>query len=193
MTHRAYRSSVCWSSFVVNLTEQEGYDLATATVSHRPDGVIYTTMGLREITVHEKLRDKNVVLANCLAKDQTFPTYIPDDYHDNISAIKHVIEKGYRHPLCFYLPEDTVAGPIRRKAVEDAWQDAGLPCHHCVNTQCYLAMNITVMISIVTATLSSAKSRFYILICGNIVSHFLAYQVLPSMGLRIPEQVAVQL
>ncbi len=182
-----------WSSFVVNLTEQEGYDQAIwQLLAQRPDGIIYTTMGLREITVHEKLRDKNVVLANCLAKDQTFPTYIPDDYHGQYFAIKHVIEKGYRHPLCFYLPEDTVAGPIRRKAVEDAWQDAGLPLSSLRQyTMLFGDEHYRDVIGLLQQHCRQQKADFDILICGNDRIAFLAYQVLLSMGLRIPEQVAV--
>ena len=78
----------------------------------------------------------------CLAKIKTFNLY-SDDYHGQYFAI-NVIERLsaslYEHP------EDTVAGPIRRKeAVEDNWQDARLPLSSLRQYAMLLAMNITVM------------------------------------------------
>ena len=50
-----------WSSFVVNLTEQEGYDQAIwQLLAQRPDGIIYTTMGLREITAGRGVEPRGV-------------------------------------------------------------------------------------------------------------------------------------
>ncbi|OAT45438.1 LacI family sucrose specific transcriptional regulator [Proteus hauseri ATCC 700826] len=182
-----------WSSFVVNLTAQDCYERAIwQLLAQRPDGIIYTTMGLREISVHEKLRDKNLVLANCLDLEQAFPTYIPDDYHGQYFAIKKIIEKGYRNPLCFYIPEESVAGPIRRKAVEDAWHDAGLPLSSLRQyTMLYGDEHYRDIIEILKKHCSYQKADFDVLICGNDRIAFLAYQVLLSMGLQIPEQVAV--
>lgn len=182
-----------WSSFVVNLTAQDCYENAIwQLLAQRPDGIIYTTMGLREITVHEKLFDKNLVLANCLDKTHVFPTYIPDDYHGQYFAMKKVIEKGYRRPLCFYIPEESVAGPIRRKAVEDAWLEAGLPLADLQQyTMIFGDEHYRDVIEILKKHCVHQKADFDILICGNDRIAFLAYQVLLSMGLRIPEQVAV--
>lgn len=102
-------------------------------------------MGLREITVHEKLRDKNVVLANCLAKDQTFPTYIPDDYHGQYFAIKHVIEKVIGIRYVFIYPKIPLQALFAVKRSKMLGKMPAYLCHHCANTRCYLAMNITVM------------------------------------------------
>lgn len=182
-----------WSSFVVNMTAKDCHEQAIwQLLAQRPDGIIYTSMGLQQITVHEKLRDKNLVLANCLDKTGHYPTYIPDDYHGQYLAIKRVIAKGYRRPLCFYIPHETVAGPVRRQAVEQAWQDAGLPLSNLRQyTMAYGDEHYRDVIDVLKRYCRHQQADFDILICGNDRIAFLAYQVLLSMGLRIPEQVAV--
>ncbi len=59
-----------WSSFLVNITSQEDSKRAVSQLlSQRPDGIIFTTMGLREVEIPERLLDKNLVLANCLSRE----------------------------------------------------------------------------------------------------------------------------
>ena len=56
-----------WSSFVVNITSSEDSERAVRQLlSQRPDGIIYTTMGLREVTIPEGLHNNRLVLANCI-------------------------------------------------------------------------------------------------------------------------------
>lgn len=182
-----------WSSFVVNITSNDDYERAIRQLlSQRPDGIIYTTMGLREVTIPESLHKSRLVLANCVCLDDTFPTYIPDDFNGQYNAVCRLIEKGYKKPLCLYIPNETLAGKRRREAVEAAWDKAKLPkdllmqYHLELGDEHYLDV-----IGLIELHCKNNKPDFDVVICGNDRIAFVAYQVLLSKGLRIPNDIAV--
>ncbi len=97
-----------WSSFVVNITSSEDSERAVRQLlSQRPDGIIYTTMGLREVAIPETLHNNRLVLANCIDKNGQFPAYVPDDFNGQFNAVKRLIEKGYQSSLSLYSARDT--------------------------------------------------------------------------------------
>ncbi|EPO2675290.1 LacI family DNA-binding transcriptional regulator, partial [Escherichia coli] len=115
-----------WNSFLINIfSEDDAARAARQLLAHRPDGIIYTTMGLRHITLPESLYGENIVLANCVADDPALPSYIPDDYTAQYESTQHLLAAGYRQPLCFWLPESALATGYRRQGFEQAWRDAG--------------------------------------------------------------------
>ncbi|EJD6376864.1 MULTISPECIES: LacI family DNA-binding transcriptional regulator [Providencia] len=182
-----------WSSFVVNITSSEDSERAVRQLlSQRPDGIIYTTMGLREVTIPEGLHNNRLVLANCIDKKGQFPAYVPDDFNGQLNAVNRLIEKGYRNPLCLYIPQETLAGKTRREAVESAWATANLPLeslqqyHLELGDEHYLDV-----IALINSHFKNKKPDFDVIICGNDRIAFLAYQVLLSRGLRIPQDIAV--
>ncbi|MEQ4710390.1 LacI family DNA-binding transcriptional regulator [Providencia huaxiensis] len=182
-----------WSSFVVNITSSEDNERAVRQLlSQRPDGIIYTTMGLREVAIPEALHNNRLVLANCIDKKGQFPAYVPDDFNGQFNAVNRLIEKGYRNPLCLYIPQETLAGKTRREAVESAWANANLPLsslqqyHLELGDEHYLDV-----IALINSHFDNKKPDFDVIICGNDRIAFLAYQVLLSHGLRIPQDIAV--
>ncbi|MDF7666788.1 LacI family DNA-binding transcriptional regulator [Orbaceae bacterium ESL0727] len=186
-----------WNTFIVNLFDDKQADHAINTLlSYRPDGIIYTTMGLRKVSLPAKLLRKNVVLANCLSETETLACYVPDDYMGQYKAMQHVIQKGYQHPLCIYLSDETVAGKVRRQAVEKAWSDSGknpatLLSYHLPHLPHNIDQEYLVSLEILKKHCDAAKQDFDVLICGNDRIAFLAYQYLLSCGMRIPQDVAV--
>ncbi len=55
-----------WNSFVVNMFSDDRPEaVVDLLLSHRPDGIIFTTMGLRQVPLPEKLLTLPCVLANC--------------------------------------------------------------------------------------------------------------------------------
>lgn len=185
-----------WNTFIVNLLDDKDPDHAIDTLlSYRPDGIIYTTMGLRKVELPEKLRDKNLVLANCISDAEQLACYIPDDYLGQYQATQQVIAKGYKKPLCIYLSEQTLAGNIRRRAVEQAWIDAGrnlndLSSYHTFYTPDNLAQEYMMTTEILKQHCHN-KPDFDVLICGNDRIAFVAYQFLLGKGCHIPSDVAV--
>lgn len=110
-----------WNSFVVNLfADDNAEQTVDLLLAHRPDGVIFTTMGLREVTLPAKLLDKKLVLANCVSPAHSIASYIPDDEQGQYDATRALIAKGYRAPLCIHLPADTLAAGLRRRGLERA-------------------------------------------------------------------------
>lgn len=182
-----------WSSFVVNITSNDDYDRAIRQLlSQRPDGIIYTTMGLREVTIPESLHKSRLVLANCVSQNKQFPTYIPDDFNGQYKAVYRLIEKGYRKPLCLYIPKDTLAGKTRREAVQAAWSKANLPLESLMQYHLESGDEHYIdVIELIDSHCQNGQPDFDVVICGNDRIAFLAYQVLLSKGLRIPEDIAV--
>lgn len=75
-TARAYG----WNSFVVNMfTDDNPDDIVDLLLAHRPGGIIFTTMGLREVSIPPRLLELPCVLANCENKGEPVASYIPDD------------------------------------------------------------------------------------------------------------------
>lgn len=182
-----------WNSFLINIfSEDDAARAARQLLAHRPDGIIYTTMGLRHITLPESLYGENIVLANCVADDPALPSYIPDDYTAQYESTQHLLAAGYRQPLCFWLPESALATGYRRQGFEQAWRDAGRDLAEV--KQFYMATgddHYTDLASLLNAHFKSGKPDFDVLICGNDRAAFVAYQVLLAKGVRIPQDVAV--
>ncbi|MEX6399433.1 LacI family DNA-binding transcriptional regulator [Providencia hangzhouensis] len=118
-----------WSSFVVNITYYAKIvkELSDNYYLSGLIGIIYTTMGLREVAIPETLHNNRLVLANCIDKNGQFLLMCQMILMVEFNAVKRLIEKGYRNPLCLYIPQETLAGKMRREAVESAWASADLP------------------------------------------------------------------
>jgi len=183
------------NTLIVNLFDVNDAEHAVNTLlSYRPAGIIFTSMGFRKIKIPAKLHHHPLVLANCVTDDISVASYIPDDYQGQYNAIKSVIDKGYRKPLCIYLSANALAGKIRREAVEQAWRDHQLPLDTLTSIHLSLELgdqHYLDTISIIQRYFTDNKANFDIIICGNDRIALLAYQVLLGLGYKIPQQVAI--
>ncbi|RKQ40921.1 LacI family DNA-binding transcriptional regulator [Enterobacter sp. R1(2018)] len=182
-----------WNSFLINILSSEDAERAVRhLLAQRPDGIIFTTMGLRYVTLPEALAGKQVVLANCVTDDKTLPCYIPDDFAGQYQATRYLIAKGYRRPLCFWLPEKALASQPRRDGFIQAWREAGLSLDEV--RQYHMAMgdeHYTDLAALLDRHCTDGAADFDALVCGNDRIAFVAYQTLLARGIRIPQQVAV--
>ncbi|HBV7987342.1 TPA: LacI family DNA-binding transcriptional regulator [Citrobacter freundii] len=182
-----------WNSFVVNMfSNDQPEKMVDLLLAHRPDGIIYTAMGLRQVPVPEKLHKYRCVLANCESISGPFPTYIPDDEQGQYLGVKALLAAGYRRLLCIHLPKGIVATDRRRAGMERACREAGVDpdamFHH------YLPAGESHHIDaaeIAGHYLSGTRPMFDAVVCGNDRVAFVIYQVLLGRGLRIPQDVAV--
>ncbi|RKS87631.1 LacI family transcriptional regulator [Orbus hercynius] len=183
------------NTLVVNLFDDKDAEQAINTIlSYRPTGIIFTSMGFRQISIPAKLHDRHLVLANCITSDIKVASYVPDDYQGQYASIEYIIAKGYRRPLCIYLSPTILAGKIRRQAVEQAWQDNGLSLDLIRSYHLNLDLgdeHYLETIAIIQRYFSQDTSEFDIIICGNDRIALLVYQVLLGLGYRIPQQIAV--
>jgi len=184
-----------FNTLIVNLFDDQDAERAINTLlSYRPAGIIFTSMGFRQITIPVKLHSQPLVLANCISDDLPVASYIPDDYQGQYHAMTHVIAQGYKKPLCLYLSSNTLAGKIRRSAVEQAWQDNNLPLSDLTSFHLNLELgdeHYLDTIVMINRYFKDCEPNFDVIICGNDRIALLVYQVLLGLGYKIPQQVAV--
>jgi DNA-binding LacI/PurR family transcriptional regulator len=184
-----------WNSFVVNLfADDDAEQTVDLLLAHRPDGVIFTTMGLRQVSLPSKLLDQQLVLANCISPENQVACYIPDDEQGQYDAMREVIARGYRAPLCIHLPENTLAAGLRRSGLERAWSEAGGNVESLHQYHLDLSAgdeHYRDTVTILANHFSPGSKDCDVVVCGNDRVAFLVYQTLLSQGWRIPEQVAV--
>lgn len=183
------------NTLIVNLFDINDAEQAINTLlSYRPVGIIFTTMGFRKINIPLKLRSQKLVLANCFTDDLAVASYIPNDYQGQYRAIVSVIQKGYRKPLCIYLSKETLAGNIRRQALEQAWKYHQLPLKNITSFHLNLEQgdeHYLDTIEIIQRYFKNNTPDFDIIICGNDRIALLVYQVLLGLGYQIPQQIAI--
>lgn len=182
-----------WNSFVVNMfSDDDPETIVDLLLSHRPDGIIYTTMGLRQVPVPSKLLTLSCVLANCESLHDQVASYIPDDEQGQYEGVKALLTAGFRHPLCLHLPAHKLATVRRRHGLERACREMGVN----PDTLSHLYMesgdeHYHDIPTMVEAHMPAGKLQFDSVICGNDRIAFLVYQVLLSRGVKIPGDVAV--
>jgi DNA-binding LacI/PurR family transcriptional regulator len=184
-----------WNSFVVNLFADDSAEhTIDLLLAHRPDGVIFTTMGLRQVSLPAKLLDKKLVLANCVSPEHAVASYIPDDEQGQYDAMRTLIAKGYRAPLCIHLPENTLAAGLRRRGLERAWREAGGDVEQL--RQYHLDLtdgdeHYRDSVELLERHFSPGQRDCDVVVCGNDRVAFMVYQVLLAQGWKIPQQVGV--
>lgn len=182
-----------WNSFVVNMfTNDQPGKIVDLLLAHRPDGIIYTTMGLRQVPIPEKLLKLPCVLANCESLAGKLPSYIPDDEQGQYLGVQALLAAGYRRLLCIHLPQEIVASARRRAGFERACKEAELNpdamMHHYLPAGDRHYVDAA---NIVASYLEDMRPTFDAVVCGNDRVAFVVYQLLLARGLRIPDDVAV--
>ncbi|MFB6328411.1 LacI family DNA-binding transcriptional regulator [Pantoea deleyi] len=188
-TARAYG----WNSFQVNMfTDDNPEEIVDLLLAHRPGGIIFTTMGLREVSIPPRLMELPCVLANCESKLEPVASFIPDDEKGQYMAVKALLAAGYKWPLCLHLPSDHLATLRRRRGLERACHEAGINpdglVHHYMQQGDEHYMDIP---DIILTYKAQGKMFFDSVICGNDRIAFMVYQMLLTLGVRIPQDIAV--
>lgn len=182
-----------WSSFLVNMfTDDNPEDIVDLLLSHRPGGIIFTTMGLREVRVPPKLLDHPCVLANCESKNDSIASYIPDDEQGQYAVVKALLSAGYCRPLCLHLPSNHLATARRRNGLERACHEVSINPddldHYFME---YGDEHYRDIPKMVMAHIQHGKPDFDSVICGNDRIAFMVYQILLSRGFKIPDDIGV--
>lgn len=89
-----------WNVFILNVFEiplnPQTIDLM---LSHRPDGIVFSAMQLRELEIPPALRSKPLVLSGCMSTEPGVACYVPDDEDGQYRAVRQAFERGYRRRL----------------------------------------------------------------------------------------------
>lgn len=182
-----------WNSFLVNMFSNDDPEkIVDLLMSHRPNGIIYTTMGLRQVPVPEKLRTLPCVLANCESLSGALASYIPDDENGQYAGVKALLQAGYRRLLCIHLPHALVASHRRRAGIERACREFGVDAQTLIHHYLPEGDNHYLDAADIVNRYLAEKSRpFDAIVCGNDRVAFVVYQMLLTKGLRIPQDIAV--
>jgi DNA-binding LacI/PurR family transcriptional regulator len=183
-----------WNVFILNVFEappsQQAIDLM---LSHQPDGIIFSAMQLRTVEIPPVLRSLPLVLSNCMSSEPGVACYVPDDEEGQYQAVRQVLKRGYRHPLCINLPQTSLAWEQRQLGLHRALTEAGMSADDVPQYNLSTDDAYQETIGVLEHQLRGLKGRpaFDLLICGNDRIALVAYQYLLSRGLRIPAEVAV--
>ena len=183
-----------WNVFILNVFEappsQQAIDLM---LSHQPDGIIFSAMQLRTVEIPPVLRSLPLVLSNCMSSEPGVACYVPDDEEGQYQAVRQVLKRGYRHPLCINLPQASLAWEPRQLGLRRALTEAGMSADDVPQYNLSTDDAYQETIGVLENQLRGLKGRpaFDLLICGNDRIALVAYQFLLGRGLRIPAEVAV--
>lgn len=179
-----------WHAIVINTSQQTPPDdVIDKVLAQRPVGIIYTSMGLREVNVPERLQTTPIVLANCVTDTYQCPAYIPNDFQGQYQAVKEVLNCGKQKLLYITLPETTIATPKRRDGFNSALNDAGLNVEVHIE-QLNRPVDYNQTIEIIDNVLEQGF-QFDVLVCGNDRVALVAQMYLLSKGVKIPQEVSI--
>ncbi|MCA9936960.1 MAG: LacI family DNA-binding transcriptional regulator [Anaerolineales bacterium] len=65
-------------------------------LNRQVDGIIYAAMYHRCVTPPDNIRNIPAVLLDCFVEDGSLPSVVPDEQMGGYTAVKHLLEKGYR-------------------------------------------------------------------------------------------------
>lgn len=185
-----------WHSFTINTFEGDEKELEQAIeqlISHRPSAIIIARNGLKKIRIPQKLQRFPIVLANCVSDDLAVASYIPNDFQGQFEIAQRIVKKGYKRPLYLHIPENYIATEQRKLAFEKAWfaqPNPAEPVHFfmAANSENYFDGALPLFELMPE---NPKDFPFDVIICGNDRIALIAYQYLLSLGLRIPEDVAI--
>lgn len=184
-----------WDAFIINTFEQDQDDVEHAIdvlLSHRPTGIIIARHGLKKISMPKRLAQYPIVLANCLTDGLQVPSYIPNDFQGQADLTRLLVEKGYKKPLCLYIPYNAIAAHERQKGLQAVWfsqQNANPLTEFFMDDSDDYLEGADQLKAILAA--NPDQFDYDVVVCGNDRIAMLAYQLLLARGLRIPEDVAV--
>ena len=158
-------------------------------LDRKVDGIVYATMYHREVHLPPRVRKVPVVLLDCYASDQSFPSVVPDEVEGGRQATAYLLKNGHKR-VGFVNTENTVPAKYSRlEGYKQALSAAGIPYDPLlvadggdgVPAGGYAgAMQVMEVTDPPTA-----------LFCFNDRMAMGAYDALRNLGLSIPEDVAV--
>lgn len=178
-----------WSAIIFNTFDLTPTDETIDRIlSHKPAGIVFATMGLREVTVPERLKELPLVLANCFSSDDSIPSYVPDDQQGQYLGVQHLLQRGYRKPLFIMLSDTLAAVPLRKAGIHQAFGEQSLDLFRWryLSIPCDYHETITIIDQAI-----SENYDFDCIVCGNDRVALVAYMHLYRIGKSIPEDVAV--
>ncbi len=183
------------------LVASAGYD-AEATQSsiemlqgRRVEGIVYAAMFHRSVELPFQVARIPVVLANCYIEDASLPSVVPDEVSGGYNATRELLEKGHRRIGFINLgrfgniglpPLAAAAG--RLSGYKRALEEWGVPYDEALIAYSNQLPDHNAQLTRDLLTMTDPPTAIF---CGNDRTAMGCYAGITSMGLRIPEDVAV--
>jgi LacI family transcriptional regulator len=185
----------------VLLVINAGYDAKSTQTSmdvlmeRRVEGIIYVTMFHREVQLPSHLSRIPVVLANCFSKDHDLPSVVPDEVSGGYNAARALLEKGHRRIgfINLGMAWTSHIAPLpasegRLKGFKKALAEYGVEFDEALH--CYTDQRPESNYQI-TLEMMRQPNPPTAIFCGNDRTAMGCYNGLMSLGLKIPDDVAV--
>ncbi|GAA2614239.1 LacI family DNA-binding transcriptional regulator [Paractinoplanes durhamensis] len=194
MIHGSLTAAVA-SGYLLFIAETDGdpvveEKLIADFVDRQVDAFLYASMFTRQVRLPKALRDRNVVLLNCLtrAAQPAHHTIIPDELGAGLAAARTLLDAGHRRGIYLvgHVREQVFAGRERLAGINEELGEAGaqlagtIPCDWWPDSA-YDAVRRALADGLAPKAL----------ICLNDRVALGAYQALRDTGRTIPEDVSV--
>ena len=185
----------------VLLVISAGYDFETTQsslevlIERRVEGIIYATMFHREVELLPQMSRLPTVLANCYAKDRNLPSVVPDEFSGGYNAACALLEQGHKRIAFINLNRaygtpiaPTPAAEGRLRGFLRAHEDFGVHFDDALLIYTDQRPQTNHAITLELMRRSQPPTAIF---CGNDRTAVGCYNGLMSLGLRIPDDVAV--
>ena len=159
--------------------------------SHRVEGVIYAAPYHQQVLL-PPLKDTPLLLVNCFDLDRT-PAVVPDDSLGQARAVDHLVAQGHRRIGYVGIDENKVAGRLRKAAFLETCARHGLDpalCPVLSGSGLQVPDPFTPLRPALQQIVGRAL-RPTALCLGNDVMALQAIRELETLGLRVPQDIAV--
>ena len=165
-----------------------------ALLERRVEGIIYATMYHREVELSPQMSQVPIILANCYAVDRAYPSVVPDEFGGGYAATRLLLSKGHRRIAFINLgappnrPAPIPAATGRLEGYKQALVEYDVPFDETL-----LKYNNQTPQSNYNLTLEIMQSPRppTAIFCGNDRTAMGVYGALSTLGLRIPDDMAV--
>ena len=189
-----------WQQGKVMLVVNAGYGTPLteasleALLERRVEGIIYATMYHREVELSPRMSQVPIVLANCYAADRAYPSVVPDEFSGGYAATHLLLSRGHRRIAFINLgappnrlpptPAATgrLAGYRHALAEYDVPFDETLLKYNNQTPRNNYDLTLEIMHS------SNPPTAIF---CGNDRTAMGVYGALSTLGLHVPNDVAV--
>jgi LacI family transcriptional regulator len=185
----------------VMLMMNAGYDAETTQASvevmaeRRVEGIVYATMFHREVRLLAEMARIPIVLVNCFTADRSLPSVVPDEVSGGYNAARALLVKGHTR-IAFInlgLERDSTIPPLpasegRLAGYKKALAEFGVPYDQTLVRYNDQRMETNYRITRELMHLPDPPTAIF---CGNDRTAMGCYNGLMSLGLKIPDDVAV--
>lgn len=184
-----------WARNKVMLVVNAGYQTELTRLSleamleRRVEGIIYATMYHRSVSLPPEMMGVPVVLANCFVEDHSLPSVVPDEVQGGYAATQALLAKGHRRIGFINLGGSAVpAATGRLRGYQQALAEYDVPFDSALVRYTGQTPQDNYRITLELMQITDPPTAIF---CGNDRTAMGCYGALSSLGLRIPDDVAV--